>query len=329
MVAGLPVAAREKTRADALVTSAGAVAGVRTMADLRGQKLRGVFLIPFYDRDLVGLVDAIASIRHYVKEPHAIVCVNDCRGEEANARAERILEGAGAMDFRPAREASWPTNTYGALFCKKYQALEFIAQRYDFDYLVAMDTDALVSGSELFARLDERAGACGRSAGMFGSYRWRTDGKKRTRRWWALYMLWRMYVSGRSDFAWLRGAVVPAARCNGYRLGEHVLGGAFVLTVPLVLEMTRRYPYELLARHRMPFVDLGDDVLFSAFTLASGFSIADFGRPCDPLAIALDFLPVQKEKVAPSGKQLIHSLKKGFRGEDEATLRRYFYDHRT
>ena len=60
------------------------------------------------------------------------------------------------------------------------------------------------------------------------------------------------------------------------------------------------------------------------FVFASGFKLADFGRPQDPLAVALDILPLEKERIISENKQMIHSLKKGIRGETEEELRAYF-----
>ena len=97
---------------------------------------------------------------------------------------------------------------------------------------------------------------------------------------------------------------MPEAVKNGYRLGEHMLGGAFILFRMCFEEIVRLYPYDLMTRNEVYRISIGDDVIFSLLAFASNFRIEDFGRPSDPLAVAQDYLPISKEEIVKQRKQL-------------------------
>jgi hypothetical protein len=286
--------------------------------------LRCVYLVPCCDQDIDRLDDLMDSIRYYTRQDYLMICVNDCRDGEAvravNERASRDF-----VPFLPRYGADWPRNTYGALFCKKYQCIEHLVANYGFEYLILLDTDALVTGSGLVDHVERCFAEKGKDMGLIGSYRIRADGAKRTRWQWGLYMLYLAYVAGgipRDSLFWKN--MVPAARKNGYKLGEHVLGGAFVFSRACVKKMLELYPYDVILEDGLYRSRIGDDVIFSLLTFASGFRIGDFGRPADPMALALDTLPLAKEEITKRGKQIIHSVKRGLEGETEDELRRYF-----
>ncbi len=288
------------------------------------QYVKAVFLVPFYDKDIAQLYDTIDSIQYYTNEPHAIVCLNDCKTKN-NSEITNGLNGESVINFVPNYDSCWPYNTYGALFCKKYQGIEYALKKYEFDFLICMDTDALITSSTLIESIDCYFKTSNPQIGLLGSYKIRSDNKKRTRWQWALYILYLVYVKrhiSRKSLIWKE--LLPQARKNGYKLGEHMLGGAFIFTRKCINRIVELYPYELILKENFYRITIGDDVLFSLITFACGYKIGDFARPDDPLAIAQNYLPISKEEIVKQNKTLIHSLKKGMDGESEEELRKFF-----
>lgn len=291
---------------------------------MKKQQVKVIFLIAFTDRDLHRLIDTIDSISYYMKDTYRIICINDCK-DVNNINFIHNTAFANVVDFSPRYDSNWPKNTYGSLFCKKYQGLEFVVANFAFDYVIFMDTDALLTGNELIEKIDKYFTEASKNIGIIGSYKIRTDGKKRTRWRWALFLIYLAYLKKkalRKTILWKEW--LPKAKKNGYKLGDHMLGGAFISPYCFIKDMLNQYPYEILVRDKLFLVDLGDDVIFSMLAFTNNYKIGDFGKPGDPLAIAQRFLPISKEDVIKKKKQLIHSIKSGLNGESENELRTYF-----
>ncbi len=289
------------------------------------KNVKVIFIIPFYDRDIVQLGDTIDSIKFYMNKPFVIICVNDCRDKKNIKFFEEMYASDNVINFVPRDASSWPHNTYGALFCKKYQGLEFALKKFNCDFLIFMDTDALLTGSSLVEYVEKYFKENGSDVGIIGSYKERADGRKRTRWQWALYILYQVYLRksiSRKSIIWKEW--IPAAKKNNYKLGQHVLGGAFIVSSNCIKRIVELYPYDVILKNEVYCVNIGDDVLFSMLSFASGFKIGDFGRPNDPMAVAQKYLPISKEDIVRKEKQIIHSVKKGFNGENEKELRTFF-----
>ncbi len=286
--------------------------------------VKSIFLVPCCDSDLDRIEDLLESIRYFNARDYLVVCVNDCKDEEAI----RFIEERTSSDFvsfRPHSEPDWRRDTRGSLFCKKYHCIDYILGRYRFEYLVGVDTDALFTGPDLMDRVEAFFKRCDPKIGLIGSYKIRADGQKRARWKWALYMLYLAYgvrKMRRNPFFWKE--MVPAARRNGYKLGEHVLGGSFVFTYECLKSMLDLFPYEAVRTDRLHEIEIKDDIILSMLAYSAGYRIGDFGRPEDPMAIALRSLPLAKEEITRTGKTIIHSVKSGRDGESEEDLRGYF-----
>ncbi len=289
------------------------------------EKVDLLFLIPFYDKDIEQLQDTIDSISYYVAESVAVIALNDCKNGSDVGLTEQWAGKINIVEFFAENTAGWPANTYGSLFCKKYQALEYAVANYQFKYLIFMDTDALITGSELFRSIEKYYAQNFHNVGILGSYNLRSDGKRRTRWQWAGYILYLRYIKAKikkRSLIW--DCWLPNAQKNGYQLGKHMLGGAFIMTQECAQSIVKLYPYHLISDEQLQLLEIGDDVLFSLLTYASNFSIDDFGRPNDPLSLAHRCLPLNKEKIISEKKQLIHSVKMGMQNESEEELRNYF-----
>ena len=153
------------------------------------EKVKYIYLIPFYDKDIKQLYDTVDSILYYSHGRYKIICVNDCQEEENIKNVEKKLARPEIEIFTPEYNSDWPVNTYGSLFCKKYQGIEFAINNFEFDFLIGMDTDALITGFDLFNSISNYFKTNDDRIGLIGSYRIRSDGKKRTRWQWALFII--------------------------------------------------------------------------------------------------------------------------------------------
>jgi len=289
------------------------------------EKVKCIYLIPFYDKDIKQLYDTVDSILYYSHGKYKIICVNDCQEEENIKNVEKKLARSEIEIFTPVYNIVWPRNGYGALFCKLYQAMKYALDNCQFDYLVKLDTDALLTGSELLGFVDLYYSKINSDIGILGSYRIKCDGSKRTRWEWRIYLLFLVYIAKKlSRKSKLWNKCLPVANKNGYKLGESMLGGAYICTYTCLQAMINIYPPDFSIKDQLYLTKIGEDVIFSLLAFACGYQIGDFGRPGDPLAMAQNYLPLSKDEMIKQKKQLIHSVKKGLDGESEDELRAYF-----
>lgn len=292
-------------------------------------KVKTIFIIPFYDKDIPELHDTIESINYYTKERHKIICINDCQKNENKTNLEQKINSAPIINFLPRYDPNWPRNAYGPLFCKLFQAMEYAVKQFRFDFLVKLDTDALIVGSKLFEQIARYFEDHSPDIGQIGSYRIRADGKKRTRWRWFLYLLFTVYFKSqlsRNSLIW--SECLAKAKKNGYRLGESMLGGAYIYKYECIRKIIALYPYLDIEKDKLYLTKIGEDVIFSLLTFASGYKIGDFAGPNDPMAIAHKSLPIDKEEIVKQKKQIIHSIREGTNGESEESLRAFFKNYR-
>jgi len=295
------------------------------MSQSNKERVRCIYIIPFYDNDVDQLIDTLDSILYYATGKYKIICVNDCQYDDyKNLLHSRIVHDEIKL-FNPVYNINWPHNNYGSLFYKLYQALEFVVNKYTFDYLIKMDTDALLTGSNLLDQIDDYYSTHSSQIGLLGSYKIRSDGKMRTHWEWACYIIFSVYYL--KTLSWksrLWSKCLPNARMNGYSLGEHVLGGAHITTYACLNKMVEMYQYDMLLKDCLHKTNIGEDIIYSLMAFASGFKLGDFGGPNDPMAIAQKNMPLRKEEITDRQKQIIHSVRKGLNGESEKELRAYF-----
>lgn len=294
------------------------------------KNVKAVFIMPFYDNDIYEMLDTLNSIRFFFGNLCPVICINDCREKEnIDLFEERSIGIVNVINFVPEVGPDWPRNGYGPLFCKIYQGVEYVLRHFKFDYLIKIDADALVTGSDFLEYLNKYFVENGYGIGLLGSYRTKADGKKRTMWRWALYLLFLVYVKKKlSTQSFLWKICLPKAKKNGYKLGESVLGGVYIFLDQCIKKIVELYPYRSIMDDKIYLTKVGEDVIFSLLAVASNYKLGDFGRTNDPLAIAQNCLPITKEEIIKNKKQIIHSLKKGLQGENQAELRAYFKSFR-
>lgn len=286
------------------------------------EKVDAVIFIPFYEKEYDMLVDTIRSIRYYVKERHHIIAVDDFSPSRPDERLKTEFPDVTVMR-NPKKHGG-----RSGLYVTQAMACKYAIEHFDFKFFIKMDTDALMVGPGLITKAAEKLRQQPR-IGIFGSYRLRADNRKRN------WHMWKLTFAYESSFfrkffgkpvLWRQA--ISEARKNGYDLGENVLGGCYILNERCLKEMQKRkyldYEYDNIIAHS----SIGDEIIYSLFCKAAGFDIADFGRLDQPMAIALDVIPIPKEKIVADGKAVIHSVKKGLNGESQEELREYFRSFR-
>jgi hypothetical protein len=211
----------------------------------------------------------------------------------------------------------WPSSGPPANYPPLTAGIRHALSSYDFDCLVKLDTDALVTGPAPSRAALELFGANPR-AGMGGTIRVRADGVREDYD----FDLWVLRHTER----WSPGArrLMARARAAGYD-GAKVHGGVYVVS-RAALEAVARAGY---LDWRSPWwTPLSEDFWLSVAVLAAGFELASLGGPGEPFAVGSKMLPLPKEEVLREGRLAVHSIRRGVHGEPEEELRRFFAEAR-
>jgi hypothetical protein len=245
---------------------------------------------------------AEALLRH---EPDCeLLVVDDASGEDVR-ELERDPRVGVVGRWRPR---GYPTGLLRLLL----ESFAVAVERYDFDVLLKIDTDALCLRRGVFAE----ARACFEQdprVGIAGSYLAGADWERDEHRFAWLVPIMEREVKADRRFA----EAWEAARANGYRPGEHVQGGVYVLARP-ALEALRDAGL-LRWRPRLQTV-LYDDVVLSMFVRAVGFRPASL----EPTILsAPNSLPLALARLAEVAPAAVHTVKRGLDGESEQEVREF------
>lgn len=270
-----------------------------------------VYVIPAGPGDWAPLRDTIESVLHFEGDDAKVVVVDDASSDCRSSIVKGEFPGVDVL------HRSWPTGGPPRDLATVTDGIRFALSRYEFDVLIKLDTDALVTGSspgaaaaELFAREP--------GVGMAGTYRLRADGAAETYAWdrWIL----------RHSVRWSRTIrnLLRRAKDGGYD-GTKVRGGVYALSRSAVASMHSSGDLD----RRMPmWTQLAEDFWISLMVLANGFRLGSLGAPEEPFVVASNYLPIPKERILADGKLAIHSVRRGLEGEGENELRGFFREAR-
>jgi hypothetical protein len=252
--------------------------------------------------------------------------LNSIRRYTTDARIYLIDDGAGVADVDATviRAERGVTGSRGGLWTNLARAY-LVALSDGFDVLVRIDADAVMLGHGL-ADVAASRFALDPQLGLLGSYRIGPDGTLRdfapARRAIERQAGWR---GGRraGRHALLR-ELLRSAYANGYVLGEHPLGGAYIHRYETVAEIATR---GWLATDVFRDSSISEDHLMGLMTVAAGFRIGDFGGPDDPMALRWIGLPASPAELLATGKLVTHSVRQ-YGDTVEAEIRRQFAAHR-
>jgi cellulose synthase/poly-beta-1,6-N-acetylglucosamine synthase-like glycosyltransferase len=197
------------------------------------------------------------------------------------------------------------------------------------DLVVKLDTDALVVApfvDRVAAALDTDR------AGMAGTYRQHCDGSERSVEPWD-------HRVGRRRFhirpfreegfgigpvrvrqaIWGEGAVVrrriAEARRNGYRYGDHCLGGGYAVSRHFLERMAERGWFA--DWHAWIPYDIGEDVCIGIYVHAVDLDCVGANQPGQPFGVEYHTLPCSPAEIVDAGYAVIHSIKDPAFGEPE------------
>jgi len=275
----------------------------------------GAVIIPDSGRDDLG--DTVASALAYL--PGATIVVVDDRPHPSEPRAL----GAGCFVL-PA--LPYPRNAFGGLWMKECYAFRWVLDNLKAEYVVRLDTDALVIGPGLDRLVVQRFAEDPR-CGVLGAYRLGRSGDIRdfepaARAIRSEAGLPGLLLRPKSWFALRR--LLSAAVANGYQVGEHTLGAVSALR-PEMLARCRDKGW--LAMEGLGGSMLGEDWLVSMAARAAGYTLGDFAGPGGPLALQWKGLPADPEVLVAEGVLATHSVR-SWGGRSEAQIRRYFAERR-
>jgi hypothetical protein len=281
--------------------------------------------------ELERLADTVESLRAHVPDLDLLVLVDD--GDEPRG----LEHGAGwdesrLVALRPPRGVR-SSHMHDRMAAGTLTFLSWLATHDRVDYLVKLDTDALLIGDfrpSLEAAIGDRP-----DVGVWGAYRENVDGGEqrdfsmfalplrlarlplRLRRSGELPLSIEQAVTGPAARSrrFVRAAVAAAER-NGYESGEHCLGGSYAVTRAAARRMRERgWLRDAHATHR---THLAEDVVLGLLARASGLELASLVAPGEAFAVKFRGLLAEPDELISRGHAIVHSVKDdGRRSESE------------
>lgn len=268
---------------------------------------RGLYLMSAGPGSLGELMEAIESIEHFEGDAAKVVVVDDATQDVRERVVRQRFPKVSVIRRRI------PSGGPPGMFPLFASALAWSRERYTFDALIKMDTDALITGPSMADRAAE-AFVADPSLGMLGSVGLRADGVPED----VSYDQWILQHEVRWSPAVRR--LDRAARAGGWE-GERAQAGVIVFS----REMLDRAAAAGWLAWRPPWWTLfQDDSAYAAITRAVGLRIGSWGAPGEPIASASWVVPIDKQQVLDQGVLAVHSVRGGINGESEAEMRAFF-----
>jgi hypothetical protein len=213
----------------------------------------------------------------------------------------------------------------GGLWAKDCYAFRFVLSNLEVDYVLRLDSDAVLLGPGLDDIVVDRFES-DPSCGLLGAYRLGRDGGTRD------FNPARRAIRRESGWAGLRRPatrralreLLKVADRNGYEVGEHALGAVVALR-PAMLEHWRESGW--LGVDGLEMSSLADDWLLGLATRAAGYILDDLAGPGDPIAVEWRGLPDSPEALLADGVLATHSVR-SWAGRSEQDIRKVFAERR-
>lgn len=273
---------------------------------------RSLVLMPAGPGSLEALCDTAESLFASDGDDSRLLVIDDWGADTRAAAVRRRLPAADVI------RTGFPTGGPPALWPMFQRAISFALNNYDFELLVKLDTDAIITrpgfSSALAGRLAEAPGT-----GIAGSYRERADGKAEDH-------LYHASVLGR-ERRWddRLDAAARRAEERGWRTGDAVQAGVLTLT-RAACEGMRDDGW--LDWRPAWHSQMAEDLLLTLLTVAGGLDALSIGGPDGIIAVANKGLPVPTKQIIDGPWVAAHSVNHGYHGENEAELRGTFREAR-
>jgi hypothetical protein len=247
------------------------------------------------------VLDSLSSVLHYSTPSRRIIVLDNSERNLADSFYEAFPE---VIVLRTSENYG----LCGGLYKSLSLAMLHAYTAYDFDLLIRMDTDSLMTGSGV----EDEAIRLFRqqpNVGQLGTYLIGANGEPSEFAW-PRQQLQRDtsllgWLKDRERALFLRD-LIARARAYGYQLGEHVLGGASIFSYAVIEKFL---DHNLLLREEMHRSNLQEDHIFSLLVKAVGMDLGDFGGPDQAMAVRWRGLPRSPESLIASGKKIIHSTR--------------------
>lgn len=219
-----------------------------------------------------------------------------------------------------------PMGGWAGLYINEATAFRHALERYDFDVLLKLDTDALVIGPEPAREAVELFNRCPK-IGMAGQYPNDYFGKPWDRGWPRDRVLngattWK-YI--RRPFSnWYLRKIYRKALANGYEAGESVFGGAYFMSFDCLQKLAKAGFLPML---QLRGLNMGEDHIFSLLVKAVGLELGNLADAGQPFGLSWKGLPVSPERLRTDAKKIVHSTRY-FEEMKEEEIRAYFRQFR-
>jgi hypothetical protein len=273
------------------------------------------------------LSDTIDSVYHHTGVQNCkVVVLDDSRRDKFASIGDRFPSTV--VIKTPDYHEGTRSSTRGSLFGKQMYALKWLTERYSFEVLLRMDTDALMIGDspheDVLAFLERQP-----KVGMVGAFTRRGDGTDKRQAMISKGHEITREVRLRLGFRNLAMAttlrrLVKRAEANGYCRGDMCTGGAYFLSSSAVRAMKAQgfFDLDVLGHSK-----LMDDALMALLCCAAGYGLSDMPETDDILAINWRRVPMAPEMLVSKNKKIVHPIK----DDDptvEARVREYFQSRR-
>jgi hypothetical protein len=267
-------------------------------------RYRIVYVVLCGPGELDALSELVESIRAWEGDRAKVLVVDDATPDVCwpHVRARHP-----DVDVIPLR---WPTGGPPPQSRALNLALRTALERFDFDVLCKLDTDALVTGPGL-SEAAARRFAAEPEVGQLGTVGMRGDGVPEDYSYdaWVLDHERRWSPTVRHRVARARAAGWDGRKAHG---GVYVLSRAALESIDAAGDLERRPPRWSL---------INEDTWMSLAVWAAGFRVASWGAPGEPTASASKWLPVPLAAIPERGLLAVHSVRRGPDGESEAEVR--------
>lgn len=283
----------------------------RIGAPAERRRVRAVVWMPAGPGDRDVLLDTYASAHASSPGEVALLVTDDWTPDATRAAIQAVVPDA--VVVRPRIPSGGPPRMWPVTKLALHAALT----HFEFDYLIKLDTDAIVVGPDWISVIDEavQAAAGPRPVGIAGTFRDRPDGEQETD---APYH--RKVLAGELPHDAKLADWHGRALVGGWPEGNIVQGGCLVLTRALCDAIAAEGGVTYTPRLR---TIVSEDLLLTVLAYATGFQAGSLGGPAGPFAIANKHLPLPlDELVDPASRwRVTHSTKVGIDGEPEAEVR--------
>ena len=258
--------------------------------------------------------DTIDGIFLYATPDVRIFAIDDSKKSTTRRFLETVDERI--IVLQPAAQG-----IRGGLWTSLANAYAHIFERYAFDTLLRIDTDALVIGfnpeEDALRYFREHP-----KTGMLGSYRLDCNGDQRDFGVVSARLRTEYGIRGLRNMRRrrvLRDWMKRASRFN-YERGEHILGAAVFMSAACIEAM---YEGSYLQTGVFKESLISEDHLFSLITVACGYELSDFATGDLPMGLRLRGLPDSPENLIRRRKKIVHSVKY-WQDMNQDDIRQYF-----